>query len=128
MKPLPSKSLFYFTSRTRLTNSRIPTSPFFEILQFSTTPSLQFHSHYHSQYPSRRHEEKSRLLRVSVWWDFENCTLPAGTNVYKVAQNVTAAVRTNGIKGPVQITAFGDVLQLSRSILINYICDSKTVQ
>lgn len=41
--------------------------------------------------------------------------MPSGTNVFKVAQNVTNAVRKNGIKGPVQITAFGDVLQLSRS-------------
>ena len=50
-----------------------------------------------------------------MWWDFENCSLPAGANVFKVAQSVTAAVRANGIKGPIQITAFGDMLQLSRS-------------
>lgn len=28
---------------------------------------------------------------------------------------ITSAVRANGIKGPVQITAFGDILQLSRT-------------
>jgi hypothetical protein len=50
-----------------------------------------------------------------VWWDFENCGLPAGTNVFKIAHSVTAAVRANGIKGPVTITAFGDVLQLSKA-------------
>lgn len=117
MKPLRSRSLFCFSPINLLTNSRIPRKPFHQISQFSTTPSPQFHphSHSHSHYPSRRHEEESRLLRVSVWWDFENCTLPSGTNVFKVAQNVTNAVRKNGIKGPVQITAFGDVLQLSRS-------------
>lgn len=49
-----------------------------------------------------------------MWWDFENCNLPAGVNVFKVAHTITAAVRTNGIKGPVTITAFGDILQLSR--------------
>ena len=49
-----------------------------------------------------------------MWWDFENCNVPAGTNVFKVAPAITAAIRANGIKGPVQITAFGDVMQLSR--------------
>lgn len=34
--------------------------------------------------------------------------------MFKVAPAVTAALRANGIKGPVQITAFGDVYQLSR--------------
>lgn len=41
--------------------------------------------------------------------------MPCNVNVYKVTQFITAAVRTVGIKGPIQITAFGDVLQLSRS-------------
>jgi hypothetical protein len=41
--------------------------------------------------------------------------VPAGVNVSKVAPAITGAVRANGIKGPVHITAFGDVLQLSRS-------------
>lgn len=53
-------------------------------------------------------------MKVSVWWDFENCSPPAGVNVFKIAQCVTAAIRANGIKGPIQITAFGDVMQLSR--------------
>ncbi|KAK6924203.1 NYN domain, MARF1-type [Dillenia turbinata] len=57
----------------------------------------------------------SRNVRVYVWWDFENCSLPTGTNVFKVSQSITAAIRANGIKGPIQITAFGDVLQLSRA-------------
>ncbi|XP_022928095.1 uncharacterized protein LOC111434983 isoform X1 [Cucurbita moschata] len=63
----------------------------------------------------RRHDEESRNVRVSVWWDFENCNIPAGVNVFKVAHLITAAVRANGIKGPLQITAFGDILQLSRA-------------
>lgn len=54
-------------------------------------------------------------MRVSVWWDFENCNLPSGVNVFKVAHSITAAVRASGIKGPVTITAFGDVFQLSRA-------------
>lgn len=50
-----------------------------------------------------------------MWWDFENCNLPAGVNVFKVAHAITAAIRSHGIKGPVMITAFGDVMQLSRT-------------
>ncbi|KAJ8765709.1 hypothetical protein K2173_014831 [Erythroxylum novogranatense] len=77
--------------------------------------STGIHSHSSSTSSSRRHDEESKNVRVSVWWDFENCNLPAGANVFKVATLITAALRTNGIKGPVQITAFGDMLQLSRS-------------
>ncbi|XP_026389196.1 uncharacterized protein LOC113284018 [Papaver somniferum] len=61
----------------------------------------------------KNHEEERKTVRVSVWWDFENCVIPNGVNVAKVAQRITSALRTNGIKGPVTITAFGDVLQLS---------------
>ena len=52
---------------------------------------------------------------MSVWWDFENCQVPNNANVFKVTQFITAAVRTAGIKGPISITAFGDVMQLSRA-------------
>lgn len=41
--------------------------------------------------------------------------MPKGNYAYRLAQFITSAVRTNGIKGPVSITAFGDVMQLSRS-------------
>lgn len=50
-----------------------------------------------------------------MWWDFENCNLPAGVNAFKVAHTITAAIRVNGIKGPITITAFGDVVQMSRA-------------
>ncbi|XP_061342859.1 uncharacterized protein LOC133289022 [Gastrolobium bilobum] len=63
----------------------------------------------------RRVEEESRNVRVSVWWDFENCNLPVGVNVSKIAPAITEAVRANGIRGPLHITAFGDVLQLSKA-------------
>ncbi|CAN6352964.1 unnamed protein product [Urochloa humidicola] len=61
------------------------------------------------------HDEESRVVRVSVWWDFENCHLPTGVNVCRVAPRVSAALRAAGIRGPLSITAFGDVLQLARS-------------
>ena len=41
--------------------------------------------------------------------------MPYGVNVFKVGHAITGALRANGIRGPVQITAFGDVLQLSRA-------------
>ncbi|KAJ4887649.1 putative endonuclease or glycosyl hydrolase [Raphanus sativus] len=78
----------------------------------SSTSSSQLTS---PKRPHRHEEEPSRGVKVSVWWDFENCHLPSGANVYKVAQSITSAVRINGIKGPITITAFGDVLQLSRT-------------
>ncbi|EPS64210.1 hypothetical protein M569_10572, partial [Genlisea aurea] len=63
----------------------------------------------------RRQDEQSRGVRVSVWWDFENCNLPVNSNVFKVAQRIMSAVRAVGIRGPVRITAFGDVMQISRT-------------
>ncbi|XP_059624431.1 uncharacterized protein LOC132267307 [Cornus florida] len=117
MNPFCARAIFIFSSRSVFINSTNNV----EIIQhglrishFSTTSS-PFHSSSSSFYPSRRQEEESRNVRVSVWWDFENCTVPAGVNVFKVAQSITAAIRANGMKGPIQITAFGDVVQLSRS-------------
>ncbi|KAJ8557374.1 hypothetical protein K7X08_002999 [Anisodus acutangulus] len=109
MKPLFPRPIFtisLFTNTLTTTNSRTC----FQIAHLSTN----FQNQPQSSYPYRRHEEESRNVKVSVWWDFENCSPPAGVNVFKIAQCITAAIRTNGIKGPVHITAFGDVLQLSR--------------
>ncbi|RDX69328.1 hypothetical protein CR513_51570, partial [Mucuna pruriens] len=58
--------------------------------------------------------DDSRNVRVSVWWDFKNCNVPAGVEASKVVPAITQAVRANGIKGPLHITAFGDVQQLSK--------------
>jgi hypothetical protein len=55
-------------------------------------------------------------VRVSVWWDFENCHIPNGVNVHRVAPRVAAALRAAGIRGPLSITAFGDMLQLKNVI------------
>ncbi|XP_022157415.1 uncharacterized protein LOC111024116 [Momordica charantia] len=82
--------------------------------QFSTAYSSTNYS-FHSSSSSRRRDEESRNVKVSVWWDFENCNVPVGANVFKAAHLITAAVRANGIKGPVHITAFGDIFQLSRA-------------
>ncbi|XP_068662490.1 uncharacterized protein [Aristolochia californica] len=80
-------------------------------VSFSSDPSrLPHYSSWRSQ-----HDDDSRTVKVSVWWDFENCSVPAGVNVFLVAQRITSALRANGIKGPVTINAFGDVSQLSRA-------------
>ncbi|KAA8530997.1 hypothetical protein F0562_005712 [Nyssa sinensis] len=117
MKRLSPKTICIFSSRCLSINAVNKVEIHQHGLRIShfSTSSNSFHSSPSSSYQSRRHEEESRNVRVSVWWDFENCTLPAGANVFKVSQRITAAIRANGIKGPIQITAFGDVLQLSRS-------------
>ncbi|KAJ6296932.1 hypothetical protein OIU78_022621 [Salix suchowensis] len=106
-KPFSSKTLL------SLTTNPPTSSPFLYsifISNFSASSLAPRHSHSQSNFHS-----ESKNVRVSVWWDFENCNLPSGVNVYRVSQAITAAVRGNGIKGPIQITAFGDVLQISRT-------------
>ncbi|KAK2656052.1 hypothetical protein Ddye_009104 [Dipteronia dyeriana] len=104
MKRISPKSLFSLSSSS---SSSFSSSPYSILVSHFSTSALS--------HPSRRQEEESRNVRVSVWWDFENCHLPAGVNVFKVAHSITAAIRASGIKGPLTITAFGDVLQLSRT-------------
>ncbi|GFZ05587.1 putative endonuclease or glycosyl hydrolase [Actinidia rufa] len=119
MLTLSRRIVFVFSSRSPSANP-INNGEFhyysLRIARFSNS-SNSFHSSSSSSSSSfhSKRDEESRNVKVSVWWDFENCSLPAGANVFKVAQSVTAAVRENGIKGPIQITAFGDMLQLSRS-------------
>ncbi|KAE8728284.1 hypothetical protein F3Y22_tig00004630pilonHSYRG00110 [Hibiscus syriacus] len=105
-------SLKPYHLRTLISSSSSPPSYSLSIFisHFSTSQTQPSHPHSSSW----RHEEASRHIKVLVWWDFENCSPPAGFNAIKIAQLITSAVRTNGIKGPVQITAFGDISQLSR--------------
>ncbi|KAK7265583.1 hypothetical protein RJT34_33204 [Clitoria ternatea] len=88
----------------------------------STTLLIHLQPRHLSSFPShqwklQQEEEQveSRNVSVSVWWDFKNCNLPLGFDASKVAPAIMHAVRTNGIKGPLNITAFGDVHQLSRT-------------
>lgn len=115
MRRLSLKTPFLFYSPSSSSSSSWSSArPVLFLLQASNfSTSFNYSSLSHSS--SKRHDEDSRNVRVSVWWDFENCSLPFGVNVYKVAHAITVAVRSNGIKGPVQITAFGDMLQLSRT-------------
>ncbi|KAK9678727.1 hypothetical protein RND81_11G229600 [Saponaria officinalis] len=100
------------TSRTKpISKFIIPTTKTLYISLFSTSSSSPSPSS--SSY--RRQDEESRGVRVSVWWDIENCGVPNGVNVFRIAHSITSAVRANGIKGPVQITAFGDIFCLNRA-------------
>ncbi|KAG6542739.1 hypothetical protein Mapa_015814 [Marchantia paleacea] len=54
-------------------------------------------------------------VAVAVWWDFENCNVPQGIEVYKVGVNIVSGLRLSGFKGPVSISAYGDTVQLSRT-------------
>ncbi|XWS33216.1 hypothetical protein CRYUN_Cryun22dG0061900 [Craigia yunnanensis] len=110
LKYFPLRTLLSFSSPSSSSSPPLYSLSIF-ISHFSTSQTQPFHSHSSSW----RHEEQSRHVKVSVWWDFENCHLPGGVNVFKIAHMITAAVRANGIKGPVQITAFGDIVQLSRT-------------
>ncbi|EXB36905.1 hypothetical protein L484_016510 [Morus notabilis] len=84
------------------------------VSHFSSSASSSSSSS-NSYFSSRRKEDESRNVKVSVWWDFENCNVPSGINVFRIAPTITAAIRANGMKGPIEITAFGDMLQLSKS-------------
>ncbi|KAL2551498.1 putative endonuclease or glycosyl hydrolase [Forsythia ovata] len=109
MNPISRKPFLIFSFFT----PKAPTTHFKISHNFSFSTQTSHNSV--SSYPSRRHEEESRSVRVSVWWDFENCSLPCNVNVFRVAHCIANAIRANGIKGPIQITAFGDVMQLSRA-------------
>ncbi|KAF8115747.1 hypothetical protein N665_0025s0199 [Sinapis alba] len=107
-RSLPSKSLLFRLSllppRRAITNSFSTTTGSASAAGSSLSSSRRHH-----------HDEDSRSVRVAVWWDFDKCNLPAGANVFKLAQSITGAIRNSGIKGPITITAFGDVLHLPRS-------------
>ncbi|CAM0874594.1 unnamed protein product [Alopecurus aequalis] len=61
-------------------------------------------------------QEESKAVKVSVWWDFEMCQLPPDANPCRVVPRITAALRAAGIRGPVGITAVGDVCTIQRTV------------
>ncbi|KAI3953529.1 hypothetical protein MKW92_005043 [Papaver armeniacum] len=116
MKSLKPKTIFIFPTSHFLSSISKRISPF----SSSFSSISDSHSTVHSPSPSSsssriNQEEERRNVKASVWWDFENCQVPNGVNVAKIAHRITSALRINGIEGPVSITAFGDVYQLSRA-------------
>ncbi|KAJ1274459.1 hypothetical protein BS78_05G063100 [Paspalum vaginatum] len=71
--------------------------------------------HCHQQLLQEEDErEESKAVKVTVWWDLQKCQLPSGFDPRRFGPRVTAALRRAGIRGPVEITAFGDVTQIPR--------------
>uniref|UniRef100_A0A804P1R6 NYN domain-containing protein n=1 Tax=Zea mays TaxID=4577 RepID=A0A804P1R6_MAIZE len=64
--------------------------------------------HYNHQQREDEWEE-SKAVKVTVWWDFQRCRLPRRASPRHLSPRVTEALRCAGIRGPVEITAFGDV-------------------
>ncbi|XP_028798345.1 uncharacterized protein LOC114753793 [Neltuma alba] len=62
--------------------------------------------------PDDDETRNERNVPISVWWEFDGCNLPADVNGYRITHCITEALRAKGIKGPLQIKAFGDVLRL----------------
>jgi hypothetical protein len=70
----------------------------------------QRHYNHHQLHQQEEDEwEESKAVKVTVWWDFQRCRLPRGASPRHLAPRVTEALRRAGIRGPVEITAFGDV-------------------
>ncbi|KAL6870745.1 hypothetical protein ACP4OV_014593 [Aristida adscensionis] len=69
----------------------------------------------YGEHHHRQEEGSGREVRVTVWWDFHKCRLPQGVDACRLAPRVTAALRRAGVRGPVEITAFGDVNHLQRA-------------
>ncbi|KAK3119827.1 hypothetical protein QOZ80_9AG0675930 [Eleusine coracana subsp. coracana] len=63
----------------------------------------------------QQRNEEGKAVKITVWWDFQMCRLPPGVSPFRVGSRVTAALRGVGIRGPVEINAFGDVSLLSRN-------------
>ncbi|KAL8493349.1 hypothetical protein ACS0TY_024530 [Phlomoides rotata] len=101
MKPISPRPIF-----TPSLNQKLISNSYF----------LSFSTQRHQNSMRRNDEEEiSRSMRVSVWWDFENCNVPANSSACRVAASITNALRANGIRGPVQITAVGDVMRISKT-------------
>ncbi|CAH8281885.1 unnamed protein product [Eruca vesicaria subsp. sativa] len=111
-RSLPSKPLLF-----RL--SLLPPRRLISTNSFSTTTATVSNL---SSSRRHQHDEDSRSVRVSVWWDFDKCNLPVGTNVFKLSQSITGAIRNSGIKGPITITAFGGKNSADRSLITDLMC------
>ncbi|RLM69721.1 uncharacterized protein C2845_PM17G02910 [Panicum miliaceum] len=55
---------------------------------------------------------ESRAVKVTVWWDLQRCRLPRRVDPRCLGARVTTALRRAGIRGPVEITAFGDATRI----------------
>ncbi|GFP80693.1 meiosis arrest female protein 1 [Phtheirospermum japonicum] len=110
MRHISSSSIFTLSFFTTKNHKIFQKSHYLTFYTQTLQNPLPGHHH-----PRRQEDDGRRIVPVSVWWDFENCNLPPNTNVFRVGQCITNAVRANRINGPIQITAFGDVMQIPRT-------------
>ncbi|XP_078180242.1 uncharacterized protein LOC144574213 [Carex rostrata] len=76
---------------------------------FSSSSSSS--SSHRSESQQNSCDEESKSIRTSVWWDYENCSIPDGVNAYRISNRILSVLRSNGIRGPVSINAFGNMCQ-----------------
>ncbi|KAJ7527882.1 hypothetical protein O6H91_16G074900 [Diphasiastrum complanatum] len=55
-------------------------------------------------------------VRISVWWDIENCMVPNSVRPHDVARNISKALRQENFRGPISISAYGDTHRLSHEV------------
>jgi hypothetical protein len=67
---------------------------------------------HHQQQQVEDEWEESKAVKVTVWWDFQRCRLPSRADPRCLVPRLTAALRRAGIRGPVDVTAFGDVTRI----------------
>ncbi|KAL6538109.1 hypothetical protein OROGR_012097 [Orobanche gracilis] len=47
--------------------------------------------------------------KISVWFDYENCIFPSGSNPEQLPYNIRKALDRTGYTGPMEIRSFTDV-------------------
>ncbi|TKV99451.1 hypothetical protein SEVIR_8G044400v4 [Setaria viridis] len=77
--------------------------------------TAQRHYHHHHQLQQEDEWDESKAVKVTVWWDFQRCRLPSRADPRCLVPRLTAALRRAGIRGPVNVTAFGDVTLIPRA-------------
>ncbi|KAJ7527872.1 hypothetical protein O6H91_16G074700 [Diphasiastrum complanatum] len=55
-------------------------------------------------------------VKISVWWDIENCMVPSIVRPHDVARNISKALRQENYRGPISISAYGDTYRLSDEV------------
>nr|CAB3489204.1 unnamed protein product [Digitaria exilis] len=106
-------------SRVRLLLGVLPANHGILLLPRGLTPHASSPWHggaarrYDHQLQQQQEEwEESKAVRVTVWWDIHSCRLPPRVIPGRLGPRVTEALRRAGIRGPVEITAFGDVTSI----------------
>ncbi|KAL1194938.1 hypothetical protein V5N11_033178 [Cardamine amara subsp. amara] len=55
--------------------------------------------------------------KTSVWWDMKSFPVPSGYEAGQVAECIKSSLEKSGFRGPVTITAYGDLQQTPEHVL-----------